>query len=383
MKKILLVVTAVLFLFASTAIAESIKGKFGVTARGGATYMFDSEWTDQMTASWNAAYHGILEKDIKAGWGWTVGGGIMYGITDNLAVEFDVIYLQTKLEASGYMRDLERQTRTDRVFDIGKAQTVDFSLGAQWRFMPTSRFVPYVGAGVDVMWNHLSLDHSMFAGSVDADVDPTFGGHLSAGVDYFITPNIALNAEIRGLLSTKGDMTFQSPGSPEVEVAEYNPSNISAFLGIRFFFGGAKKASAPVEEMKAAPEAATTVEHKLIGQGRATLDVKFDFDKTFVKPIYYKEIEDVADVLKKYPDMKIVVEGHTDNIGGEKYNLNLSERRSNAIKDVMVKNFNIESGRITPKGFGYSRPIADNSTKEGRQLNRRVEAATVVYTIDK
>jgi opacity protein-like surface antigen len=114
MKKIFLFATVAIFLLAGTAMAESIKGKFGVTARGGATYMFDSEWTDQMTASWNAAYHGILEKDIKAGWGWTVGGGIMYGITDNLAVEFDVIYLQTKLEASGYMRDLERQTRTDR-----------------------------------------------------------------------------------------------------------------------------------------------------------------------------------------------------------------------------------------------------------------------------
>jgi OOP family OmpA-OmpF porin len=133
--------------------------------------------------------------------------------------------------------------------------------------------------------------------------------------------------------------------------------------------------------MKAAPEAAVKVEQKLIEKGRATLDVKFDFDKTIVKPIYYKEIEGVTDVLKKYPDMKIVVEGHTDNIGTKKYNLNLSQRRSSAIKAVMVKKFNIESSRITPKGFGYSRPVADNSTKEGRQINRRVEAA-VDYTIE-
>jgi outer membrane protein OmpA-like peptidoglycan-associated protein len=297
--------------------------------------------------------------------------------------------LQTKLEGSGSYRT-DRQTLINLDFDIGKAKTVDFALGAQWRFMPKSRFVPYVGAGVDVMWNHLSLDDNtfVFVNGLEADVDPTFGGHLSAGADFFITPNIALNAEIRGLLSTKGDITFQAPGSPEFEVAEYNPSNISAFLGIRFFFGGAKEASAPiasapVEEMKAAPEAAATVEQKLIEQGRVTLDVKFDFDKSIVKPIYYKEIQGVTDVLQKYPDMKIVVEGHTCTIGGEKYNLKLSQRRADAIKTVMVKNFNIESDRITPKGFGYSRPIADNSTKAGRQLNRRVEAAVVDYAIDK
>ena len=401
MKKNLLFATAVLFLFASTAMADSIKGKFGVTARGGATYMFDSEWTDEAIASWNKAYDGILDKDINAGWGWTAGGGFMYGITDNLAVDFDVIYLQTTLEGSGSYgtRQSELLAIRNRDFNIGTAKTVDFALGAQWRFMPKSRFVPYVGAGVDVMWNHLSLDNEFKRGvAVEADVDPTFGGHLSAGADFFITPNIALNAEIRGLLSTKGDITFQAPGSPELELVEYNPSNISAFLGIRFFFGGAKEKPAPiavapeppppppppappVEEMKAAPEAAATVEQKLIEKGRATIDVKFDFDKTIVKPIYYKEIEGVTDVLKKYPDMKIVVEGHTDNIGTEKYNLNLSQRRSNAIKAVMVKKFNIESDRITPKGFGYSRPVADNSTKEGRQINRRVEAA-VDYTIE-
>ena len=81
-------------------------------------------------------------------------------------------------------------------------------------------------------------------------------------------------------------------------------------------------------------------------------------------------------------DLKIVVEGHTDNVGGEKYNINLSQKRAEAIKEVMVKKFNIEASRITAKGFGFSNPLADNSTKEGRQQNRRVEAA-VEYTVKK
>jgi OOP family OmpA-OmpF porin len=379
MKKILLVATAVLLLLASTAMADSIAGKVGVTARGGASYIFNSSYfTDEVREGTNL--------DMKPGWGWTAGAGIMYGITDHLAVDFDAIYMQAPFDASG---------NGVSKWNMGTGRTIDLALGAQWRFIPKSRFVPYVGAGVDFLINNFDLSNE-FKASADVSsvkVDNTWGGHLSVGADFFITPNIALNAEVRGLYSTKGDLKNDPSG---ITYAKYDPSNVSGFLGIRFFFGGAKEASAPiakevapeplppppVEEVKAAPEAAATVEQKLIEQGRATLDVKFDFDKTFVKPIYYKEIEGVTDVLKKYPDMKIVVEGHTDNIGTEKYNLNLSQRRANAIKAVMVKKFNIESSRITPKGFGYSRPIADNSTKEGRQLNRRVEAA-VDYTIEK
>jgi len=110
--------------------------------------------------------------------------------------------------------------------------------------------------------------------------------------------------------------------------------------------------------------------------------VEFDTGKSIVKPVYYKEIEGVANVMKKYPDLNIVIEGHTDNIGGKKYNQILSQKRTEAIKKVMVKKFKIESARITPKGFGFSKPIGDNSTKEGRKSNRRVEAA-VEYTINK
>jgi OOP family OmpA-OmpF porin len=371
MKKMVLFATAALLLFAGTAMAESIAGKVGVTARGGASYIFDSEFTEYAT--------GVVDKDIKADTGWTAGGGIMYGITDNLAVTFDVIYLQTKLNASDTTRDIK--------FATGK--TVDFALGAQWRFMPKSAFVPYIGAGLDVLWNKADITTEFLDEFADPngslDVDPTYGGHLSVGADYFITPNIALNAEIRGLYSTKGDMKYKAAGSPEdgMVIAEYNPSNISGFVGIRFFFGGAKESSqAPAEEMRKTAEASAGVEQNIIEKGRITLNVQFDTGKAIVKPAYYKNIEDVADVMKKYPNLKIVVEGHTDNVGGEKLNRNLSQKRADAIKEVMVKNFKIEPSRITAKGFGYSKAIGDNSTKEGRQSNRRVESAAE-YTVKK
>ena len=102
--------------------------------------------------------------------------------------------------------------------------------------------------------------------------------------------------------------------------------------------------------------------------------MKFDTMKAVETPAYYKDVEAVAAVMKKYPDLKIVVEGRTDNRNrrGDKYNLNLSQKRAEAIKAVMVNKFKLESDRITPKGFGSSKPIAANSTEEGRQKNRRV-----------
>jgi len=225
MKKIILLATAVLFLFATTAMADSIKGKVGITARGGASYIFNSEFKNEALEAMN--------KDIPPEIGWAAGGGIMYGITDNLAVTFDVIYSEADLKVSTpFMSNVD--------IIMGKGETIDFSLGAQWRFMTKNAFVPYVGAGFDVLLNKITMSDKFAAVSDNADasfdVGTTYGGHLSVGADCFITPNIALNAEIRGLYSTKGDGTRKKPGLPDTVTMEYNPTNISAFIGLRFFF---------------------------------------------------------------------------------------------------------------------------------------------------
>lgn len=136
---------------------------------------------------------------------------------------------------------------------------------------------------------------------------------------------------------------------------------------------------APVVEEKKTPEIPTETEQKIIEKGRVTLMIQFDTAKAVVKPKYYDEIKKVTDVMQRHPDLHIVIEGHTDNVGGEKYNLGLSQRRANAVIKVMETRFKIDAPRLKAEGFGYSRPIASNKTAEGRQKNRRVEAA-VEYT---
>jgi OOP family OmpA-OmpF porin len=120
----------------------------------------------------------------------------------------------------------------------------------------------------------------------------------------------------------------------------------------------------------------------IIEKGRQTLNVEFDFDKSTIKKGYDKDINDLAKVMKDYPDLNVVIEGHTDNVGTAAYNKKLSQRRAEAVKQYMVEQDGINANRITAEGFGFDRPIASNDTDEGRQRNRRVEAA-VDYQIEK
>lgn len=107
---------------------------------------------------------------------------------------------------------------------------------------------------------------------------------------------------------------------------------------------------------------------------RVELDVKFDFDKAQVKPESMGDIQSLADFMKQYPQTTTVVEGHTDSVGTDAYNQKLSERRANAVRDVLVNQYGVGGTRVNAVGYGESRPVADNATEEGRAINRRVEA---------
>jgi OmpA-OmpF porin, OOP family len=105
-----------------------------------------------------------------------------------------------------------------------------------------------------------------------------------------------------------------------------------------------------------------------------TLDVQFATGKSNIQAKYYNEIKKVADYMTKYPETKAAIEGHTDNVGKEAANVKLSQNRANSVKNYLVSKFKIDSSRIKATGYGPKKPIASNSTKEGRQKNRRVTA---------
>ena len=98
----------------------------------------------------------------------------------------------------------------------------------------------------------------------------------------------------------------------------------------------------------------------------------FDFDSVEIKPGVQAEIRRIADVLYRYPETRIRIEGHTDSIGPAEFNQMLSERRADAAKNELIAR-NLQPERIQAVGFGAAMPVASNATPAGRQQNRRVQ----------
>lgn len=101
-------------------------------------------------------------------------------------------------------------------------------------------------------------------------------------------------------------------------------------------------------------------------------NIQFDLDKATFKPQSYAEMDNLIRVLRKYPKMMIQLNGHTDSLNTDAYNIDLSNRRARAVFEYIVSK-GISNKRLTWKGFGETKPITDNTTEEARAVNRRVE----------
>jgi outer membrane protein OmpA-like peptidoglycan-associated protein len=113
---------------------------------------------------------------------------------------------------------------------------------------------------------------------------------------------------------------------------------------------------------------------KLITDGKlVSYGIYFDVNKDVVKSESFGTIKEIAKVLSENPDVKINIVGHTDSDGDDKLNLDLSKRRAASVKNVLVKEFNIDASRIETDGKGESEPIAQNDSTINKALNRRVE----------
>ena len=105
----------------------------------------------------------------------------------------------------------------------------------------------------------------------------------------------------------------------------------------------------------------------------ALYGIYFDTDSAEVKPASEATLNEISKLLKSTPALKIIVVGHTDYVGGYDYNTNLSRRRADAVVEVLINDYGIEGSRLSSAGVGYLAPAASNESKEGRELNRRVE----------
>jgi OOP family OmpA-OmpF porin len=259
--------------------------------------------------------------------GTLVGGSIGYFLTDDVLLNVGLGKYEG-LEANDTKEDIDGSLfQVEAVHHFGE-----------------SNIRPYVSAG---------LAHQELEPKGTNENDRTTMAMAGVGIKNYLNENFFVKAGLDALYGFDHGNTEWQAG---------------VGLGINF---GSKKEEAVVAAAPApmpAPEPAPEMQSV-----RVELDVLFDFDKDTIRPEYRQDIQSLAEFMKTYPSVTTTVEGHTDSVGSDAYNQNLSERRANAVREALIGE-GVDGSRVSSAGYGESRPIADNSTDEGRSMNRRVEA---------
>lgn len=271
--------------------------------------------------------------------GFNPGARIGYFLTDDLSLNLSY--------------DKTNHTRSNDGTGNQKIKGDTGSLTAQYHFgqAGVDSLRPYVEGG----FGHQSRTNVLADGH--SGRDQTTQAIVGTGVKYYFTNNLYARAGVEadyGLDNGKWDY--------------------SALVGLGVNFGGNAGAAAPAPTPAPAPEPTPEPEAPVAQVVRVELDVKFDFDKAVVKPNSYGDVKNLADFMAQYPATNVEVAGHTDSVGPDAYNQKLSQRRADAVKQVLVKD-GVAPSRVTAVGYGESRPVADNATEAGRAVNRRVEAS--------
>jgi outer membrane protein OmpA-like peptidoglycan-associated protein len=126
-----------------------------------------------------------------------------------------------------------------------------------------------------------------------------------------------------------------------------------------------------IEKMKQEIEASEMFE-AISKDGFIALYINFETGKSDIKSESKPIVDQIVEMLKQNPELKVSVEGHTDNVGSDKSNKTLSENRAKSVMTALIKG-GIEKSRLSSKGWGATKPVEDNSTEDGRYKNRRVE----------
>ena len=397
-KKLVLMVMFVMALAATSAYAQVKAGSFHISPTIG---MYKFEGNEDMKDS--------ITLGLRAG----------YNFTKYIGVEGFAHYSGTEMTTAD-------STRGDKLNFLG------YGVEGIFNILPDKAFVPFLAVGIGSVH---------YSGNTDATTENKYNkiaADYGAGVKYFLTDNFALRADVRhvipfgdvhnNLLATIGvtlafggekkavesapvaapapvvkqepidsdkdgvpDDLDKCPGTPagvavdkdgcpldsdKDGVPDYLDKCPGTPAGVKVDKDGCPE---PVVQ-QAKPQAAAAPE--IIEKGRTTLNVLFDTNKAVIKKNSFKDVDNLIGVMKNHPELNVVIEGHTDNVGSAAYNKKLSQKRADAVRKYMIEKGGIDAKRITAEGFGLEKPIADNKTKEGKAKNRRVEAA-VDYVIKK
>lgn len=281
--------------------------------------------------------------------------------------------MENFLVGGSFFADFNQKTTHAAVPDLYYGSNtigLDLKLG-----LPGSNWMPYAKLGWARVTGSGVFPASQFKYTNDL--------HLGLGVEYKFAPN----------WSAAGELTT---AASKINGSKLDNRNIT--IGLNYYFDTPAVAPvvvaavAPVvkEEPKPAPAPApepapapapqpmpetwkTLLENKPV----CIEGAEFEFDSARLRRDEIQKLDEVVSFAEKYRNAQLEADGHTCSIGTEAYNQRLSERRAESVKAYLVRK-GVAADRITAVGFGETRPMADNKTREGRELNRRVEVCTVL-----
>jgi outer membrane protein OmpA-like peptidoglycan-associated protein len=221
----------------------------------------------------------------------------------------------------------------------------------------------------------LKLKKNVFAPGEQIEVDFTAPAELSRTAWVGIIPSDIPHGKEEvndqhdiqyAYLEKKASGTLNFVAPPEAGSYDFrmnsSDSNGDEITSVSFKVGGSLSSEAMAKSIE--------------DTGKVTLyGIQFDFNQATIKAESEAALKEVGELLKQQPDLKLRIQGHTDNVGKAAYNLDLSRKRADSVKTFLTQNFQIDASRLTTEGFGDTKPIAKNDTEQGRAQNRRVELA--------
>lgn len=201
---------------------------------------------------------------------------------------------------------------------------------------------------------------------------------VGAGLQYDFTRSFGMRAEveryrINDAVGNKGDIDLVSLGML-FRFGRRSPAPVAYAPAPAPTVYAPEPTIAPAPVVVVVPAAPKTQQYCTI------LDLTFEIDRGAIQRDDLEKLAVVGTFLTKYPGTTAVIEGHTDNIGTEEHNLRLSKERAESVVTYLVDTVHVDRSRLSAVGYGWSRPIADNDTEEGKRQNRRINA--VVSCVD-
>jgi outer membrane protein OmpA-like peptidoglycan-associated protein len=271
------------------------------------------------------------------------------------------------LSVEGYIADLGTAQIAFLGADVGSIDYQVFGLSALGYLYNSQSGLGLFDSDVDglfrreglSLYGRLGLGHMRNSSEgVEYFQDHPNHAVFGLGLEYGFANGFALRTEIMALDT---DATYLNVGV----LKRFGKSHVPATLSVP-----ALLVSDPVPAPKAI-EMAVTLPIQRIPEPISTPEGKFAFDRTEITPQFARDLDALAAVLIKN-DVGIYINGHTDWVGSEGYNMGLSERRATGV-EIYLQNQGVEAKWLETRAFGETRPIADNTTAQGRAMNRRVE----------